>query len=476
MNSLYKAIACLVLFMPLGSTSLAGITTPNQTDDLSPIHTQAELPFRIVIEKASFKLPEGVHSGVFGTYKGLWVLLAGSHIGMHGFGSNPFPAEAQNSTIYVVNPTTGATWSRSLKDPGSGLTQQQIDTLSTISPQGYQESNTLYISGGYGLDTLTGTFSTKPVLSALYLPGIIQWVTETNNTNNSVSKNLRQISNPIFQITGGEMYRLGNYTQLIFGQNFTGVYSPGSTGNYSEQIRQFRIIDNGGQLGVEIIHPRPAIPNPNFHRRDLNIVPVLLNNNNQLQYGLVAYAGVFTLDNGAWTVPVVIKETGDPIMANPVLPSTFKQGMNQYTSATVGLYSRKYESMYTLFLGGISYGFYVNGVFQTDSELPFINQVTTVKLDKQGHFTQYLMNNQYPVIPSTGSNPGNPLLFGAGAYFINNNVKQYPNSVISLDTIRNETLIGYIVGGIQSTVPNTNVITDSTASAYVFQVKLVPTK
>jgi hypothetical protein len=270
------------------------------------------------------------------------------------------------------------------------------------------------------------------------------------------------------------MFRLGSLTQLVFGQNFTGVYSGGADGEYSKQVRQFLIGDNNGQLSVDIYPSKPTIPNPNFRRRDLNVVPVLLNNNNLLEYGLVAYSGVFTVDTGIWTVPVVIKEQGDPIMANPNLPSTFKQGMNNYSSATAGLYSRRNASMYNILFGGISYGYYDNGVFTTDTEIPFINQITTVKMDKDGNFTQYLMNSEFPVILSTQTNPGNPLLFGAGAYFITNNILKYPNDVISLDSIRRETIIGYIVGGIQSTLPNTNTMQDSSASPYVFKVKLIP--
>ena len=34
--------------------------------------------------------------------------------------------------------------------------------------------------------------------------------------------------------------------------------------------------------------------------------------------------------------------------------------------------------------------------------------------------------------------------------------------------------VGYIVGGIQSTLPNTNTTSDSAASPYVFTVTLVP--
>jgi hypothetical protein len=473
MKGLSKTLAYLVVCLSLGIGSAAA---DNQTADLSPVLPASGLPFRVVIEKANFQLPVGIHSGVAGIYRGLWVFIAGRTNGMHGFGPDPFPVSAQNTSIYVVNPTTGVVSSRSLRDPSSGLTQQQIDTLSVTSPQGYQEETTLYITGGYGIDTATATFGTKPVLTAINLPGIIQWVMQPNDRTNSAIKNIRQIYNPIFQITGGKMLRLGNLTQLIFGQTFTGIYTGSSDGTYSQQVRQFQIKDLGGQLAVDIYPSKPQHPDPNFRRRDLNIVPALFNNNNLLQHGFIAYAGVFTETGGAWTVPVVMDETGNPRMADPLLPATFKQSMNQYTCATANLYSNKYASMYNIFFGGLSYGYYSGGTFQTDSELPFINQVTTVQMDKNGYFTQYLMDSEYPTIESTQSNPGNTLLFGAGAYFIPNNIQQYPNRIINLDNIRTPTVIGYIVGGIASTLPNTNTIADSFASPYVFKVTLVPTQ
>ena len=142
-----------------------------------------------------------------------------------------------------------------------------------------------------------------------------------------------------------------------------------------------------------------------------------------------------------------------------------------------GIHSRKEANSYTVLMGGIGFGYFANGVFQTDVELPFINQVTTIKCDTNGVFSQYLMNAEYPVIPSTGSNPGNPLLFGANATLIPaEGLPAYKNGVLKYDKLgRNPIVVGYIVGGIQSTLPNTNVSSDSAASPYIFKVTLVPT-
>ena len=238
MKYVYKILTFLFVYLTF---SIGTVSADNQTAQLSPITPPNSLPFRIVMETANFKLPVGIHSGVVGVYQGLWIFIAGRLNGLHGFNGDPFPPDEQNTSIYVVNPTTGVVTSRSLTDPSSGLSQQQIDTLSVTSPQGHQEENTLYMTGGYGIDTTTNTLGTKPVLTAINLPGIVQWVTQPGNNNYSVAKNIRQIYNSIFQISGGRMFKIGNVTQLVFGQNFTGVYTDGSNGDYSEQVRQFQI-------------------------------------------------------------------------------------------------------------------------------------------------------------------------------------------------------------------------------------------
>ncbi|MHB1947868.1 MAG: hypothetical protein ACYCQI_07135, partial [Gammaproteobacteria bacterium] len=310
-----KVLASLLVCFTLGTSNT--FANDNQTDTLSPVLANSGLPFRVLIQQAGFQLPVGVHSGVVGQSNGLWVFIAGRTNGLHGFGSDPFPPDQQSTSIYVVNPMTGTTQSRSLKDPSSGLNQQQIDSLSVTSPQGYQLNDTLYMTGGYGIDTGASTYTTKPILTAFNLSGIIRWVQGSDNVN-GVQKNIRQLANPIFQITGGRMYLMGSTTNLVFGQNFSGVYTDDSNGIYSEQVRQFRIIDDGKHLGVVVNSIVPKMPDPNFRRRDLNVVPVLQDAGGlALTSSLVAFAGVFTPLTGVWTVPVIIGQTGNPTMANP---------------------------------------------------------------------------------------------------------------------------------------------------------------
>lgn len=483
-----NTIKALLLTVALSLSTVASAQTANQTAELSPILFNSGLPFNIRIEVdqnqngTPFLLPDGLQGYAIGKYKGKWLLIDGRTNGLHGFNNDPnnFPPQEQNRNVYVVDPDCKLVVIRSLDDPTSGLTQDQIDSLSVTSPQYDQVGNTLYITGGYGFRNSINNYTTFDFLTAIDIPGLMHWVL-CGSGNETAAQFIRQISNPIFQITGGDMHQLGKDqpTLLVLGQDFEGAYFHGPvTQVYSEQVRRFNILDDGVNLSVEIFSSKPATPDPNYRRRDLNIVPVLSKDRHgKLVPGLVALSGVFTPETGVWTVPVTITANGDTAMANPADPCTFKQGMNNYVCPVAGLFSKKKNEMYTILFGGISFGFIQNGVYRTNDEIPFINQVTTVKIDHKGRFSQYLMDNQYPVIPSTGPHPGNPLLFGANGTFVPGNdleAIQLSGEIFDLDRITRPLHIGYIVGGIQSTVPDTETMSESAASPYIFKVFLEP--
>lgn len=452
--------------------SLCGFLIANQTETLSPVHSEKGIPFSISVEKASFELPNGIHSGVRALHNGQWLLLAGRTNGMHGFNddNSNFPPQKQNKIVYVVDPEAGVTYSRSLEDPSSGLSQKEIDRLSVTSPQSFQRHGTLYIAGGYGIDSESGLFNTKKTLTALDVKGIIHWV---KGKSSSFKKHMRHTCDPLLQVTGGCMKTTDSElnTLLIFGQNFEGFYMDESEGIYTQQVRRFKIKDDGKRLAIT--HKRRLKPNPNYRRRDLNVVPVVCKG----KVTFAALAGVFTLDEGIWTVPVFIQKNGKSYMPNAAKEKTFKQAMNQYACATASLYDKNNKTSYALLFGGLSFGYFANGMFTTDPEIPFINQITALKITPKGHITQHLMKGEYPTIPSTGTNPGNTLLFGAGAYFIPaTSIKRYKTGILRLDQIKRKTLMGYIVGGIMSTLPNTVTQADSAASPYVFKVFITPEK
>lgn len=459
----------LIVFLFLMNASLSANTSANQTDALSPVLPETPLPFTLELELAPFSLPTGIQSYASAIYDGKWILISGRTNGVHGFSNigNNFPPNFQNTTIYVVDPKTGSSISRSLLD-GSRLSQSVIDALSVTASESFQKKNKLYLVGGYGINSETGQMETKSTLSEIDLQKVIKWVEGKRKT---LKHAIRQVSDPLLQVTGGFLFQNDEHSPflLMLGQNFKGLYTDSSNGNYTQQIRSFWLTDDGQKLNI--ISNTSSKTYPDYRRRDLNIIPVLLSND----FAYIAFAGVFTLDTGIWTVPITIYPDGSSFEPDPNDPKTFKQAMNHYNCPAFGLYSTKTENMYAIFPGGISYGYFSSGTFTTDSEIPFINQVTTINIDKKGNTNQYLMNGEYPVIFSTGTNPGNQLLFGAEAqFFIKDGIETYSNGVIQLDKIKKPTIVGYIVGGIMSTLANTNTMADSTSSPYVFTVKIIP--
>jgi hypothetical protein len=449
----------------------AWASAQNQTTNLTPVIPSNSVPFSIQIQ-AAFLLPSGLQSFVVGTSHGKWLLLAGRINGLHGFGgSNNFPPDTQNTTVFVVDPDGQTVTSRSLLDEASGLTQAQIDLLTVTGAQSYQSGRTLYMCGGYGADTATTNFTTKAALTAIDVPGLIHWVTNPKR-GETAAQYIESVFDPMFQVSGGVMVEESeHHALLMFGEDFEGDVNVSATGTYSGQVRRFYIRD-GKHLSFNPQSPMPVNPDANYFRTDLNVVPTI----DDRRPGFTAFSGVFTPGFGVWTVPIEISRAGVPTMANPAANATFKQGMNNFACPTLELYSKKENAAYTVLMGGISYGFFDNGGFETDAELPFINQVTTIKRDASGNYSQCLMDGEYPVIASTGSNPGNALLFGAGATFIPaDNLHEYQNGVLKLDNLkRGPVMVGYIVGGIQSTLPNTNTGSDTSASPYIFTVTLVP--
>lgn len=464
----------LFLFIISITTSLLA---DNQTPTVDIPSSDEELPFRLSIELADFALPVGFQSGVVATYDGKWVLISGLTSGLHGF-------KSPNTSVYVVDPIKGKVYYRSLMSRKSGLSQDEIDSLSMSSPQFYQTENTLYISGGYGFRNSIQDFTTFNTLSAINLPKLIKWVTRKDCVY-MPRRTIRQIYDPVFKITAGSMIQVNKKepTLLIYGQDFEGAFpivDNNFSQSYPKQISRFYIKDDGISLGIELLEPLPAIPELPFRRRDINVIPILGKQSGKLRLGLAVLAAGFTETNGAWTVPVSVAPNGTPFMPNPEDPNVFKQGMNTYICPKLGMYSKKSGEMFNVLFGGITFGFFTGpnlDIFATDSNFPFTNQVTTIRVDKAGLFKQFFMKGQeYPVIRSTGQNPGNPLLFGTGAFFVHSfsTPKLVIPRIVDFDKLKEPTVVGYIIGGLQSTLPHTTQPGDSSASSYIFKVTVIP--
>jgi hypothetical protein len=461
----------LVLALSLVLASRLAAKAAHQTDSTSPIVIGGQLPYHLELRTVDFapvQLPT-LHSYAKAQWDGKWVLLGGRTNGLHGFtggGLDNFPPAYQNREVWVIDPVAKTQWHRSLTDGSAELSQSQIDSLSTTNMQSYQDDGRLYLSGGYGFDTAQ-RFITYDTLTAIDLPGLVAWAQDGPG---SLVGAVRQLNDPLFQVSGGNMDAIGDRTHLVFGHNFQGGYSSGRNGVYTNQVRSFTIEDDGTTLSIS--HPAVSPPDPNYRRRDLNVAPMLARGaGGEIVESWTAFGGVFTETDGAWTVPVEISAAGVPAMADPTVPETFRQGMNSYTCARIGLYSAANDAMHNVLLGGISLQQVIRatGEVVSDDQLPFINQATAIVRDAGGAYRQYLLDAEFPDIRDGG---GNRLRFGANAeFFPAAGVPLYDNGTLRLDELSEPITIGYIFGGLMSDAGNAG---HTAASSFVFEVVLHP--
>ena len=456
----------------------------NQTSTFTPV-TRWDRDYNIQVTPYSMNdasVP-GLQSFAAGAYGDDWVILAGKTGGQHSFTTG-------NRSAWVINPVTQQAWERALDDSMSGLSAHTVNSLSASNPQSYQKGNTLFITGGYVYETDADNFTTYKELTAINLPELIDWVKtpETALPQNTILQTTgpegdgTNYEGGFFQVTGGGMYELGGKTHIVFGQLFNGPYSgDGGYQKYTSQIRSFEIDYDHGTGSLSFSNPT-VTPNggdpSQFRRRDFNTFPVLSKNAETQEDELtgVTLSGVFYEGEGLWTVPVEISASGVPTMEDPATnPSVFKQALNGYESAKLGLYSKSTGEMTEILFGGITGNEFVDdpstGNLVYLSSFPYTNQISAVTIDANGDYSQTYLGD----FPSIESPTGSPWLFGSNAeFFANPDLTLLEDDIIDLDSLSGTTLLGYIYGGIASGGPDGGFGGTSIASSQVFTVEFVP--
>lgn len=107
-----------------------------------------------LVPVASTGLPQ-LHSFAVGTANNRWLIFGGRTNGLHlfvqssGNGGTPppnaFPTSLANNLIFVIEPATQKVWS-------APLPSAYADQMAATNPEFYQDGDTLYVLGGYGLD------------------------------------------------------------------------------------------------------------------------------------------------------------------------------------------------------------------------------------------------------------------------------------------------------------------------------------
>jgi hypothetical protein len=294
------------------------------------------------------------------------------------------------------------------------------------------------------LNAASSNYITYDTLTALSVSGLASAVIHGGNVAKKSA--VRQISDPRLAVTGGTISTIKGRTYLVFGQVFQGGYipfvttPPSFTQIYTDEIRSFKIGDNGKTLAIR--QYQALRDTTNFRRRDGNLNEVVMPCGAQV---LSYYGGVFTPGNNstALSAPILIQST-----TKARVDSDYQQFFDQYATASIPLYSTRKKAMYTVFLGGISVYDYSNGqltMFPPGIPGPgWVDDVSTLVHRKNGSDREYIMS---PL----------PGLYGAYAAFMPSpSLPTYRNGVIKLEKLKKPTVLGYMYGGIYSTVVQTS--------------------
>lgn len=415
--------------------------------------------FRLSLEEDTIAALPGLQSFAFGAYQGKWLLLGGRADGLHR--RQPFAsmdAEGANAYVFVVDPVAKQVWSSPVYTLPLPVAEQCLATNINF----YQKDSMLYLVGGYGHSSSANQYLTYPQLTAVNIPQAMRAIVQ----GNSAAGAFRMFRDTALAVTGGYLDYLDGDFYLVGGQNFIGRYNPrgpdfgpGFIQVYANEIRKFKIVDEGTKLGISDY--QAIRDTAELHRRDYNMVPQIFPDGN---HGFTAFSGVFQYQYDLpWLNTVDITKEGYTVN------NAFHQLLNQYHSAHVALYDKARNQMHTVFLGGIG-RYTVDSASQLtdDLDVPFVQTISKVTRFADGS----MQESKLPIEM--------PALLGASAAFIAMpGIPQYPDHILNLDEMGNEQIqIGYLVGGIESTAPNiffTNTGVESVASAKVFKVFLQKT-
>jgi len=319
-----------------------------------------------------------------------------------------------------------------------------------------QVGNKLITTGGYGYSATAGDHITYPDLTTIDVDEFVEAVID----NQSLTDYVRQIEDTLMAVTGGQMGYKDGVFYLAGGQEFVGRYNPMGPNNgpgfyqqYTDAVRKFEV-DFTGLVPV-VTHLAPYTDVDVLHRRDYNMSPQISVNGD---YGFTIFSGVFKQpDDTPFFDLVNVTESGYSVVP------TFTQLLSQYHSAKIPMFDSVNNTMHTIFFGGMAQYYYDDsGTLINDDKVPFVKTISRVSRLNDGSYEEVKLNIEMPT------------LVGAGAEFIPVD-DFFSEEILNFNGLPEDskTLVGYIYGGISSSLPNIffdNDGTQSFASNTIFKV------
>ncbi|HXA17146.1 MAG TPA: hypothetical protein VN380_09155 [Thermoanaerobaculia bacterium] len=489
------------------------------------IAATADVPYQLTLRPLQISGLPGLHSVAHAVSGNKLVIVAGRTNGMHDFLPQrkagliwSFPPQKANDRIYVVDLAT-------LRLDGSA----SVDTLPSwiahqlraTNTQSFAKDGWFYIVGGYGVTADGKSMRTFDQVLAIDLAALIRTVGSGGKLDAQFARqHMHAGEHPALAVSGGAIEVLDDKVLLVFGQLFNGLYTTdGSVAQqeYSQAVRVLKFSPSAkpGQdqvPGIDVQYlgkcpnPPAATPQPTpdgpYHRRDFSLVTVLDPAIDPLTSRIGVFGGVFKggrMEGYVHPVYLTPKSNFNCVTGKPEAgfkleneDAASSQWLGQYEGPIIPLYDERQRAMYTTFLGGISQ-FYWDPKSRTLKHdtidftknppvdgLPFINSVSTLRVGGAGNADFLHIAEQFPPQgnePSCLDSSGKPVkapYLGTNSWFVMANGLPVKDEVILLARIRSPVVIGYIFGGIASTLPYPGKAT--CASNMIYAVTLDPTK
>lgn len=410
-----------------------------------------ESPFTLRLEQMEISNLPSLQSFAYAVWEGKWLLLGGRKDGLHR--RQPwasFDEEGQNKNIYVVDPAIKKVWKQSLESLPASIAEQLQSTN-----MGFCQSGTsLVLTGGYGYSKTADDHITFPYLMVIKADALIHAIINKE----PVSGFFVQVRDERMAVAGGRMAKTQDTFLIAGGQRFDGMYNPhgpdhgpGFSQVYTNEIRKFMI---ESENGLPKLKNYSAIRDTiNLHRRDYNLVPQVFEND---ELGYTMFSGVFQYKEDVPYTNFVDIRGG-----NYAVNNSFKQKFSHYHSAVLPLYDKSANTMYTVFFGGIArYYPEVNGKIADNKDVPFTKTISVI-IRKDGKVEETYLPVQMPGYS------------GAAAEFIfMPTTTLYTEGVADVLSLnKDEILIGYIAGGINSS--GKNIFWDNTGDESKANGKLI---